>query len=200
MELIAGFVLAVVGIVAAALSRQLADEFKAWMPWIIGRLVRRAVRKLPDEQQNRYAEEWFAHINEIPGEIGKLIAALGVLSASRSMSTGVTLTKRAATALLTVAAIAIDLPVFVIVAMLIKLDDGGPIIVKRAAKGVNGRTVLVFKFRTVALDGSGQHSRVGRHLQSWHVDEHPTLINYFRGDVAPPKLRQIIAALRASLT
>lgn len=200
MELIVGFVLAVLGIVATALSRQLADEFKAWMPWIVGRLVGRAVRKLPDEQRNRYAEEWFAHIDEIPGEIGKLIAALGVLSASRSMSTGVTLTKRAANALLTAPLIAIELPVFVIVAMLIKLDDGGPIFVKRAAKGVNGRTVLIFKFRTVALDGSGHHSRVGRHLQSWHVDEHPTLINYFRGDIPPPTWRQIIDALRASLS
>jgi hypothetical protein len=35
MELIISFIVVVLGIFAAALSRQLTDEFKAWTPWII---------------------------------------------------------------------------------------------------------------------------------------------------------------------
>jgi hypothetical protein len=42
MELIIGFGLGVLGIIAAAASRQLADEFKAWTPWIIEQWPRSA--------------------------------------------------------------------------------------------------------------------------------------------------------------
>src|ERR1700751_4821393 len=94
MELILGVILGVLGIIAAAVSRQLTDEFKAWTPWITRRLIRRAARRLPDEQRDRFEEEWLSHLNEIPGEVGKVIAALGFVRASRRMSPGVTAIKR----------------------------------------------------------------------------------------------------------
>jgi hypothetical protein len=96
MELIIGFLLAVLGMIAAAVSRQLADEFKAWIPWITKHLVRRAVRKLPEDQRSRYEEEWSSYLVEVPGELGKLVAALGFAQASRCMALGVTPVKRAA--------------------------------------------------------------------------------------------------------
>ena len=63
-------------ILIAAFSRQLADEFKAWTPWLIRKLVAFAVRRLPADRQERYSEEWTSYIEEIPGEIGKILAAL----------------------------------------------------------------------------------------------------------------------------
>jgi len=63
-------------ILIAAFSRQLADEFKAWTPWLVRKLVAFAVRRLPADRQERYSEEWTSYIEEIPGEIGKILAAL----------------------------------------------------------------------------------------------------------------------------
>jgi phage terminase Nu1 subunit (DNA packaging protein) len=74
MELIKMFLLGALGILAAAAARLLADEFKAWAPWIIERLIRRAVRELPQNLRERYEEEWQSHVDEIPGDIGKVIS------------------------------------------------------------------------------------------------------------------------------
>jgi hypothetical protein len=63
-------------ILAPAVSRQLSDETKAWAPWLIRCLVQRAVRKLPADDRERFVEEWPARVDEIPGDIGKLLFAM----------------------------------------------------------------------------------------------------------------------------
>lgn len=73
-------------ILMAILVTVLADECKAWLRWTAERLIRRAVRRLPENQRERYSEEWHSHLNEVPGEIGKLVTALGFLPASLTMS------------------------------------------------------------------------------------------------------------------
>jgi hypothetical protein len=70
----------------AAISKQTADEFKAWAPWLTDIIVRRAIRVLPENQHGRYSEEWRSHIYEIPGEIGKLLVALSLLPAAWRLS------------------------------------------------------------------------------------------------------------------
>ena len=82
--------LSVLGLLGAAVSRQLADEFKAWTPRIIESFIRCAIRKLPEDQRERFREEWRSHINETPGEIGKFFIALTLLSAPRKMPKPVT--------------------------------------------------------------------------------------------------------------
>lgn len=72
-------------LIATFLSRLLADEFKAWNPHIVQHLIQYAVSRLPEGQRSRYEEEWASHINEIPGEIGKLFTATGFLFATRRM-------------------------------------------------------------------------------------------------------------------
>jgi hypothetical protein len=74
-----------VGVIGAALSQQLADELKAWTPWLVRRIIQFDVALLPQSQRERFSEEWMSHINEVPGEIGKLITALGFLLAVRKM-------------------------------------------------------------------------------------------------------------------
>src|SRR5207247_5872285 len=59
--------------------RVLADDVKAWCPCLTDGLINLAVRRLPQDLQERYVEEWRAHIAEIPGEIGKLFCAIGLL-------------------------------------------------------------------------------------------------------------------------
>ncbi|MGC2220946.1 MAG: hypothetical protein WA624_00515 [Methylocella sp.] len=84
------FFFALFGIFATAVSRQLADEFKAWTPRLIKYFIQRAVRQLPESQRKRFSEEWQSHVDEIPGEVGKLIVAFGFLQASSKMSRGLT--------------------------------------------------------------------------------------------------------------
>lgn len=73
-------------VLAAALSSLCVDEFKAWLPWAINFFIERAVASLPEDSRERYGEEWRSHVSEIPGAIGKLIAAVSLLWAARRMS------------------------------------------------------------------------------------------------------------------
>jgi hypothetical protein len=87
-------VLGVLGVLGAALSRQLTDEFKTWTPRMIEWLIRSAVRKLPEDQRERFAEEWQSHIYETPGEIAKFCVALSLLSAPWRMPKPITAFER----------------------------------------------------------------------------------------------------------
>jgi hypothetical protein len=72
-------IMTVVSIATAASSKILADEFTAWRPHLTKKLITLAVRRLPEEQCERYREEWLSYVEEIPGELGKLLAAVGLL-------------------------------------------------------------------------------------------------------------------------
>jgi hypothetical protein len=85
-------------IFGAAFTQQLTDEFKAWTPWIVERLIQRAVRRLPIEMRERLDEEWRAHIDEIPGQIGQLLVAFGFVIASRKITLHIQIVRRLATA------------------------------------------------------------------------------------------------------
>jgi MraZ protein len=75
-------VVIVLAVLTSATARLFADEFKAWNPKISGFIVRYAVSRLPKQERERYSEEWSAHINDVPGEVGKLCAAVGCVCAS----------------------------------------------------------------------------------------------------------------------
>jgi hypothetical protein len=70
------------GILERVVANQACNELKAWTPWTVDWLIRRAVRRLPDDQRARLDEEWRSHVSEVPGELGKLVTAIGFLRAS----------------------------------------------------------------------------------------------------------------------
>lgn len=70
------------GIVAAIASKIVADEAKAWMPNLSRYLLGIAVSRLPVGLRERYQEEWAADLASYPGEIGRLVRALGFCWAS----------------------------------------------------------------------------------------------------------------------
>jgi hypothetical protein len=72
--------------VAAALSWMLANECRAWIAYFPQWFVRRAAALLPEDQRKRYAEEWLSHINEIPGDVGKIATAVGFMFAAKRMA------------------------------------------------------------------------------------------------------------------
>jgi len=78
----ASVIATVVSVVAAVCARILADELKAWRPWLTGKLIAFAARWVPDDQRDRYEEEWSAYVEETPGGVGRVFAALGLLWAA----------------------------------------------------------------------------------------------------------------------
>ncbi|TNB48141.1 hypothetical protein FF124_07310 [Martelella lutilitoris] len=70
MGVIALVFLAVLTLLGGAFSNILAEEFRAWNPWIVRRVKSLAVGTLPLELRERYDEEWDAYLAEIPGHLG----------------------------------------------------------------------------------------------------------------------------------
>src|SRR5690606_26883565 len=96
-----------------------------------------------------------------------------------------------AVALLALIALA---PVFIAVAVLIKLDDGGPVFFKQRRLGYRGRRFLLYKFRSMRVDApkygesprtkvDPRITRVGRVIRKLSIDELPQLINVVQGDM-----------------
>lgn len=86
MALTTALGLFVVSVLTAAFSRLLAEEIGEWSQWIIRSLIKTAAALLPDEQRERYGEEWQSHVNEVPGRIGKFYSAASFLTAAYKMA------------------------------------------------------------------------------------------------------------------
>jgi hypothetical protein len=80
--MIVSIAILIVGIIGGAISQQLTNELKSWTPWVVDRLRKRAVRKLPMALQERYEEEWRSFLAEIPGEIGPILYAFDLQRAA----------------------------------------------------------------------------------------------------------------------
>ena len=139
-------------IAAAVVSRLLADEAKAWMPRQIEWLVEAAVRRLPIAERDRYWSEWWGHIEQLPGDISKLATAAGyVLAAGRMHAMLVPRSRRvrvqrAADITLGVALVSASLPLLVMIAAAIRMENNGPILI-RQKMGRNVQPILLFRTR-----------------------------------------------------
>jgi sugar transferase (PEP-CTERM system associated) len=88
------------------------------------------------------------------------------------------------------------LPIFVITAILIKIDSKGPIIFSQERIGKNRNQYLVYKFRSMLSDAEKQTgpvwtqdndariTRVGRVIRKLRIDEIPQLWNVLKGDMS----------------
>ncbi len=74
------------GAVAASIVAAVAvSEFRAWSPWLVERFLRISIRLLPEGLRDRLNEEWRGHLEEVPGDIGKLLASVGFSLAAYSL-------------------------------------------------------------------------------------------------------------------
>ena len=87
-------------------------------------------------------------------------------------------------------------PLFLIIAILIKLDSPGPVFFKYERAGKYGKPFCPYKFRTmvqgaikkglghtVAKDDE-RITNIGRFLRKWAIDEFPQLINVLKGEMS----------------
>ncbi len=86
-------------------------------------------------------------------------------------------------------------PLFALIALLIKLDDGGPVFFRQERVGYRGRPFLMWKFRTMfpgaeksggqlTFAGDKRITRAGQFLRRGKLDELPQLINVLRGEMS----------------
>lgn len=90
----------------------------------------------------------------------------------------------------------IFLPLFLIVAVLIRLESSGPVFFQQARIGKNGDVFQILKFRSMCVGaeqiGTGVYSgkddarvtKIGRLLRATSIDELPQLINIMRGEMS----------------
>jgi lipopolysaccharide/colanic/teichoic acid biosynthesis glycosyltransferase len=104
-------------------------------------------------------------------------------------------------------------PVLAVIAALIKLDDGGPVLFAQTRVGRFGRPFRMLKFRTMVTDagqrgglltvrGDPRITRSGRVLRATKLDELPQLVNVLIGHmslVGPrPELEKYVALYDAA--
>jgi lipopolysaccharide/colanic/teichoic acid biosynthesis glycosyltransferase len=112
--------------------------------------------------------------------------------------------KRAFDVIVSAAGLVVFSPVAVLIAIAIKLDDGGPVLFSQDRVGRYGAPFAAHKFRSMIVDaekmtgavqataGDPRVTRVGRILRATAFDELPQLWNIFRGQmsvVGPRPLR-----------
>jgi lipopolysaccharide/colanic/teichoic acid biosynthesis glycosyltransferase len=118
------------------------------------------------------------------------------------------------------------LPLFIIVAIWIKLDSPGPIFFRQERVGLKGKLFRIFKFRTMCLDGEAKGRQItvgddpritvsGKFLRQYKLDELPQLLNVVSGDMSlvgprpevpnyvslyPPEVRSAVLSVPPGIT
>jgi len=114
--------------------------------------------------------------------------------------------KRISDIVLSLVGIIILLPVYLIIAIAIKLDSKGPVVFKQIRVGKNGRNFMIYKFRTMVVSAESQRkleidpenmdnfvfqsksdsriTKVGKFLRNSSLDEIPQLFNVLFGNMS----------------
>lgn len=167
----------------------------------------RVVVSCPPERRSAWAQV-FKGAN-VQGEVvDRQVRDLGVLGARRHRDFGALVVsagplglrarvaKRVLDLALTVPALIVLAPLLVLVAVAIKLEDGGPVLFVQRRMGRSNRFFPIYKFRSMKvekLDGDGRTSasrdddritRIGRLIRRTSIDELPQLLNVLRGDMS----------------
>lgn len=104
--------------------------------------------------------------------------------------------KRLADVVLSAAAFILLLPVFLVTAAAIKIEDGGPVFYKQERLTIDGKVFKVVKFRSMHVDAEkngvarlstgdkdDRITKVGHFIRKVRIDELPQLLNILKGDM-----------------
>ena len=111
------------------------------------------------------------------------------------MSDGAVIFKRATDVAGSLLGLLVLSPLFLLVALAIKLESPGPVIFRQARRGFNGETFMIWKFRSMRVTESGHAmrqarkndprvTRVGAFIRRTSIDELPQLVNVLIGQMS----------------
>jgi putative colanic acid biosynthesis UDP-glucose lipid carrier transferase len=100
--------------------------------------------------------------------------------------------KRASDLAIAAGTLLLAAPIMAVVAIAVKLSSPGPILFRQRRHGLDGKEIVVYKFRTMTCMENGANvtqaqrddprvTRLGRFLRKSSVDELPQLINVLQG-------------------
>ena len=103
--------------------------------------------------------------------------------------------KRMCDIALGVAGLVCALPLLAVAALMIKLEDGGPVFYNQKRVGRYGRTFTIYKLRSMRTDsetagakwaskGDSRITRCGKFLRRTRIDELPQFLNILKGDMS----------------
>jgi exopolysaccharide biosynthesis polyprenyl glycosylphosphotransferase len=122
------------------------------------------------------------------------------------LARGQDLTKRALDLVFATLGLILSAPLFAVVGLIIKVQDGGPVFFRQVRVGQDGHHFRVLKFRTMVIDAEARLAaleaanerngplfkmdrdpritRIGRFLRNSSLDELPQLVNVLRGEMS----------------
>ena len=114
---------------------------------------------------------------------------------SGSQSLFYLLSKRLLDIIIVIICMFLTLPFWLLIGVIIKIDSPGPVLFKQKRIGQNGKSFLIFKFRSMFLDTpeyahcpttdtDPRITKVGRWLRKTSIDELPQLINIIKGEMS----------------
>ncbi len=130
-----------------------------------------------------------------------------LLQRNRGLSITQSFCKRAFDVIVSLIGIVIASPFMLVIAIAIKLYDGGPVFYRQPRLTKDEREFMIYKFRSMSVDSEKKGARlaakgdsrvtpVGRVIRNIHFDELPQLFNIIKGDmslVGPRPERKVIA-------
>jgi polysaccharide biosynthesis protein PslA len=176
----------------------------------IGLMMRNADRVIISSPPARRAD-WAIILkgSNVEGEVlDDTVEALSALGARRAGGHGLLrvsagplglrdqVTKRLFDLVIAGGALLIFAPLLLVVALLIKLEDGGPVFFVQRRVGRSNRFFAIWKFRSMAVNRLGQDgdkstarddervTRIGQIIRKTSIDELPQLFNVLRGDMS----------------
>lgn len=116
-------------------------------------------------------------------------------SAVAAPSTTARAAQRSLDLVLSLAGLALTLPLLLLVTVLVKLDSPGPVFYRQERVGLGGRTFVLVKFRSMRKDAEAagpcwaserdlRVTRLGRLLRLTRIDELPQLLNVLAGSMS----------------
>ena len=118
-----------------------------------------------------------------------------LLSRNRGLSAEQQMAKRAMDIVCALAGLIIASPFMIIIAILIKVYDGGPVFYKQKRLTMDGKVFEILKFRSMRVESETKGARlamknddrvtpVGKVLRNIHFDELPQIFNILKGDMS----------------
>ena len=113
------------------------------------------------------------------------------------------ITKRVIDVCISLIGIIIFSPIFLITALLIKIESKGPIIFKQIRAGKESEPFYIYKFRSMKIDAPNKSTsdfkdansfitKVGKFIRKTSIDELPQLFNILKGDMSIVGPRPVI--------